>query len=190
MKKRKALDKQAVIDTATALVEAEGASALTLSRVARELGIKTPSLYNHVAGLEPLRRDVAMRAAEDLGRRLGSAAMGRAGRSALVAIGAEFRAFATAHPGLYELSTQARPEDQEFSDVMLQSIEPVVAVLRGFDLEGDEAIHAARTLRAALHGFVSLEHTGGFGLEVDVDESFEWLVERLADTFDPSIVRR
>ncbi|MGB5757509.1 MAG: WHG domain-containing protein [Acidimicrobiales bacterium] len=181
---RRGLSEQDVIDAALALVDAEGASALTLSRVARELGVKPPSLYNHVSRLDTLRRDVAIRVVEDLGRRLGAAAMGRTRRTGLRAIAAEFRTFATEHPGLYELSTQARPEDEEFAEAGLRAIEPVVAILRGYDLDEEEAIHAARALRAALHGFVSLESVGGFGLAVDVDKSFEWLIERHADTLE------
>ena len=79
---RRGLTGQTVVDAATAIVETEGTAALTLSRVARELGVKPPSLYNHVARLETLRRDVALRATEDLGTRLGAAAMGRSGRAA------------------------------------------------------------------------------------------------------------
>ena len=36
-----------------------------------------------------------------------------------------------------------------------------------------------RTVRSALHGFVSLEASGGFGLPDDVDASFETLVDVL-----------
>ena len=189
MTERRGLTERDVIDTATALVDAEGTSALTLSRVARELGVKPPSLYNHVTGLDMLRRDVGFRVVSGLGDRLGTAAMGRSRRDALRAISAEFRAYATAHPGLYELSTQARPEDAEYTRAALRAIDPVVAILRGYDLDEEDAIHAARTLRAALHGFVSLEIVGGFGLDVDVDESFEWLVERLTETLESSSAR-
>ncbi len=187
---RRGLSGQAVVDAATAVVEARGVSALTLSEVARELGIKPPSLYNHVAGLESLRRDVALRAVEDLGRRLGAAAMGRSGRAALRAIANEVRAYAATHPGLYELSAQARPEDEEYAEASMRPVEPVIAILRGYDLDENEAIHAARTLRAALHGFVSLENMGGFGLDVDLDESFAWLVESLAEMLESSAARR
>ena len=190
MTRRRGLTSRAVVDAATDVVEAEGASALTLGRVARELSVKTPSLYNHIAGLETLRRDVALRAVEDLASRLGAAAMGRTGRAALRALATEFRGYAVAHPGLYELSAQARPEDPEFARASLRAVEPVIAILRGYDLDEKDAIHAARTFRAALHGFVSLESIGGFGLDVDVEESFAWLVERLGDAFESSTGRR
>jgi AcrR family transcriptional regulator len=183
---RKGLTRDGVVDAATAVVDTEGTPALTLSRVARELGVKPPSLYNHVAGLDLIRRDVALRAIEDLGSRLGAAAMGRAGRDALRAIATEFRSYALDHPGLYELTARARPDDADYAEASMRPVEPVIAILRGYDLDETESIHAARTLRAALHGFVSLERIGGFGLDVDVDDSFTWLVERLADTLESS----
>jgi hypothetical protein len=40
-------------------------------------------------------------------------------------------------------------------------------------------VHAARGVRAALHGFVSLEQVGGFGLAQDRDASFRHLVRTL-----------
>ena len=59
-------------------------------------------------------------------------------------------------------------------------LEPVFAVLRGFGLEGDAAIHAARALRSAMHGFVELERVGGFGIDLDVDESYRFLIGSVA----------
>jgi AcrR family transcriptional regulator len=186
---RKGLTPDAIVDVAGRVVDAEGTSALTLSRIARELDVKPPSLYNHIDGLDTLRRGVAMRAIGDLGSRLGAAAMGRAGIDALRAIAAEFRAYAVAHPGLYDLTVRAEPDDEEYAAASLRSLEPVLAVLRGYDLGEDDAIHAARMLRAALHGFVSLESVGGFGLDVDVDESFTWLVDHMARALEYSSVR-
>ncbi|MDH3250080.1 MAG: WHG domain-containing protein [Acidimicrobiia bacterium] len=182
---RRGLTPETVVDAATAIVESDGMEALTLTRVAHALGVKPPSLYNHVAGLDSLRRAVTLQTFEGLGRRLGAAAMGRSGREALQAVAAEVRTYATNHPGLYELTTRARPEDEEYAAASMRAVEPVLAILRGYHMNEDEAIHAARALRSALHGFVSLENSGGFGLDVDIDESFSWLVQRLADMFEP-----
>lgn len=184
MTTKRVLSTVAVIEAATALVDEEGVDSLSLSRVARELHVKPPSLYNHVDGLEALRRGIALRASEDVGTQVGKASMGRAGRSALRAVADELRAYAAAHPALYELMAQIRVDDQDFATASLQALEPVIAVIRGFDLPEDEVIHAARTLRASLHGFVSIESAGGFGLDVDIDASFEWMVESLADNLE------
>ena len=53
----------------------------------------------------------------------------------------------------------------------------------GYELSDDEAIDATRALRAALHGFVTLEAVGGFGLPRDVDRSFARLVQILDTAF-------
>jgi hypothetical protein len=49
-------------------------------------------------------------------------------------------------------------------------------VLSGYGLHGDAAIHAVRGIRAALHGFVSLEREGGFGIPLSLDRSYDRLV--------------
>ena len=67
-------------------------------------------------------------------------------------------------------------------------------MLRGYGVEGDDALHATRYLRSTLHGFVALEAAGGFALDLDLNVSLDRLVaaldagiERLArDAVDPS----
>jgi hypothetical protein len=48
----------------------------------------------------------------------------------------------------------------------------------GYDLRGDDAIDATRALRAALHGFVTLETT--FVHPASIERSFNRLVQGLA----------
>jgi Tetracyclin repressor-like, C-terminal domain len=50
--------------------------------------------------------------------------------------------------------------------------------LAGYDLHGDDAIDATRVLRAALHGWVTLEAT--FVHPANIDRSFDRLVQGLA----------
>lgn len=54
-----------------------------------------------------------------------------------------------------------------------------MAVLRGYELHGEDAIHAVRIVRATLHGFVSLEREGGFAMPIDLEESYRRLVRML-----------
>jgi hypothetical protein len=60
-----------------------------------------------------------------------------------------------------------------------RAVQAVSAALRGYGLLGDDAIDATRVARSALHGFVSLEIDGGFGLPQDVGRSFECCVSAL-----------
>jgi AcrR family transcriptional regulator len=174
---RAGLSPEVVTRTATEIVNREGGNALTLARVAAELGVRSPSLYNHVDGLEALERSVALSGIDQLAEICRSAVMGRSGLDALRELATAYRSFARNQPGVYAHTQIARPDDSEFGERTQRVLEPVVAVMSGFGLKGDELIHAARTLRAALHGFASLENGRGFGLDVDVDVSFGWMVE-------------
>ena len=55
----------------------------------------------------------------------------------------------------------------------------LAAVLAGLGVPDEDTVPLIRAVRSALHGFVSLEASGGFGLPEDVDASFETLVDVL-----------
>lgn len=51
---RPALNRQRIIEKATAIIDAEGLAALSTRRLARELRVRAPSLYNHFATKEEI----------------------------------------------------------------------------------------------------------------------------------------
>jgi AcrR family transcriptional regulator len=175
------LDRAAVVGTAAALADEQGLDGVTLAALALRLGIRTPSLYNHVAGLEGLRRELALFGTRELGARLGRAAVGKTTDKAVVALGEAYRAFVKEHPGLYAATIRAsrpsEPEDRELREAQGETTETVIVVLRSYGLSGDDAVHAARGLRSLVHGFTTLESAGGFGLPLDLDESFRRLLQ-------------
>jgi AcrR family transcriptional regulator len=177
---RAGLDSDAVVSAAAELADAEGLGGLTLARLADRLGVRAPSLYAHVDGLPDLRRRLAARGARELAADLQTAAAGRARGDALLAIARAYRAYGLAHPGTYD-AVQRPPDgiDPRAQEAARRLVDVVLAVLRGYGLEGDRAIHGARIVRAALHGFVTLEAAGGFGLPLSLDDSFDQLVEVL-----------
>ena len=149
--------------------------------MAADAGVRPPSLYNHVESLDDVRRRVALLALRDLADALRDAAVGRAGDDALVAMADAYRAYARRHPGRYAATQRAPAEgDEEMRAAAKGAVDVVLAILRGYGLEGDDAIHAARAVRSALHGFVTLETGGGFGIPVDLDESYARMVRALA----------
>ena len=64
--------------------------------------------------------------------------------------------------------------------------------MKPFTLPARDEIHAVRGFRSLVHGFVSLNAVGGFGLPVEVERSLErnlaWFVAGLAES--AKIVRR
>lgn len=177
---RAGLDAEAVVSAAARVADDAGLEALSLARLAVELGVRPPSLYEHVDGLADLRRRLAIRGDLELAAVIQAAAAGRAGGEALRAVADVYRAYAHEHPGTYAALQRAPAAgDEEAQAAAAQVVGVVLAVLRGYGLEGDDAIHAARIARSALHGFVALEAGGGFGIELDLDESYARLVDAL-----------
>jgi AcrR family transcriptional regulator len=181
---RAGLDSKAVVAAAAELADAEGLQELSLARLAQRLGVRSPSLYAHVGGLGDLRTRLAVRGARELTAALQAAATGRARSDALHAVADAYRAYAHAHPGTYAATQRApgaEPDatDGEYATAAAELVGVFVAVLRGYELRDDDAIHAVRIVRAALHGFVSLEREGGFAMPIDVEESYRRLVEML-----------
>jgi len=170
---RAGLHPDAVVEAAARIADAEGLEAVTLARLAAGLGVRTPSLYSHVGGLGDLRKRLAARGARELADAMQEAAAGRAAGDALRAVAAAYRDYARAKPGSYAAAQRAAdlPADEG-----ARAVRVFAAVLAGYGLSGDEAIHATRAVRAALHGFAALEAGGGFGMRQSVDESFERLV--------------
>ncbi len=182
--RRRTLSQAVVVEAAAALADDAGLERLTLSALATRLNVRTPSLYNHVAGLDGLRRELALLGYHELSRRLGQAAIAKTTDAAVMAIAIAYREFVRDRPGLYTAtipSPRRDDSDPAVSQAAAETLDVVITVLGSYGLQGAEAIHAARGLRAAIHGFATLEASGGFGLPVATDESFQWLIATLID---------
>lgn len=173
-----------MVEEAERIADEVGLSHLTLAALAERLGVRQPSLYKHVAGMGGLQRSIAVRAKNELADVLRQAAVGRARGDAIVSMSHAYRAWAREHPGCYAAAQRAPvPGDADDERASSNVVRVAFDVMAGYELREDDAVDAIRALRAALHGFVTLEAGGGFGLPVDVDRSFDRLVGGLATAF-------
>lgn len=182
---RAGLSEAVVVAEAERVADEMGLAQLTMAAVAERLGVRQPSLYKHVENMEDLKRSLALRAKRQLADILGRAAVGRAREAAVFSIAHAYRVFAHEHPGRYAAAQRAPvPGDVDDEGASQEVTQVVFDVLAGYELRDDAAVDATRALRAALHGFVTLEATGGFGLPVDIDRSFERVVGALTRALD------
>lgn len=185
MPPRQGLTRERLVDFAAELVDRGGPSALSLAAVAKHFGVRPPSLYNHVSGLDGLQRELRLRGLRGVAREIGRAAIGRSGSEALRAVAHAYRRYAGEHPGLYALAQRGSTGGDEEVTVAAEAVlEVILGTLRGYGLKGEDALHATRFLRSVLHGFLSLEANEGFALSLDRDESFE----RSLDAVDRGLV--
>ncbi|HEX5224929.1 MAG TPA: WHG domain-containing protein [Solirubrobacteraceae bacterium] len=191
---RRGLDTERVLDAAVRLADG-GLAQVTFARLAEELGVRPPSLYNHVAGRDALLRLITLRGLSELGEAIATAAAGLSGDAALRATAHAYRGYAHAHRGAYEATIAApSPDDELMRAAAQRMLDLLGSILRAWELEGEAAIDAIRVLRSALHGFVTLENSGAFALKRDAEDSFEALVDTLvlglAARARPAAVRR
>jgi AcrR family transcriptional regulator len=181
MSPRSHLTKQTVVQTAADLINADGLEALSLGRLAKKLGIRTPSLYNHVDGLPGLMRELSILNAHNLADRLNEAAIGHSGPELMRAVMQAIRAYIKEYPGLYLSTLRASGTHAEVDPALekeeARSVKVGMALMASFGLQGEDAIHAIRGLRSLVHGFATLEISGGFGMPMDLDKSFARLVD-------------
>ncbi|MDI4644062.1 TetR/AcrR family transcriptional regulator [Cohnella hashimotonis] len=178
MSPRIGLDRATLLQAATEMADEYGLESVTLSSLAQKLKIRSPSLYNHVKGLPDLRRELALSGLSKMAARFEAVLPEACGDEVLHDFSVAYLDFARQHPGLYEAVQRAPdPEDRELSEAGGQVVSLVVRVIETYGLSGDAAIHAVRGIRSVLHGFVSIERQGGFGMPLDLDVTFRLLVD-------------
>ena len=171
---RAALSADAVVDVALRLVDEEGPAALTLAAVASRAGVATPSLYKHVRNLAELRGLLSLRVMDELNGQIGGAVLGRSADEAIRALMMAWRDYVRTHPHRYAAVDQSpQPMVEQAAEKM---VDIMLAALRAYGLENSDAIHAARCLRAAVHGFSVLEVEKGFQLPEKLDESYDLMI--------------
>lgn len=178
---RAGLNRERIAAQAAVVVDEMGFDRLTLAAVAARCGVSLPGLYKHVDGLEAVKRDVAVQSVREITAALASAAAGLAGRDALH--GHRHRVPYVRHrPSGPVRGQRARsdPGGRRVHGGQRCGGGRAGLGAEGYQIEGDDMIDAVRMMRAALHGFVSIEMAGGFGLHQSVDATFA----RLVDTLD------
>jgi AcrR family transcriptional regulator len=170
-----------VVAAAAGLADEIGYAGLTMGLLAERLGVRPPSLYKHVGGLDDLQHQLATLAMTEVGEVIRDAVQGLAGADALAALLHAIRGYVTQHPGRYMATAGGggavlRGPDDPLLAACARVLATIAAVLRGYGIAEDEMDHAIRTIRCTIHGFAMLEASGGFQWSNDPDESFEWMI--------------
>ncbi len=178
-----------LLDAASRLLEAEGPDALTMRRIAAEVGCSTSVLYTMFGGksgvAEGLWREGFERLRQALEQAEGADPLGR-----LAAMGRAYRANALANQAYYAVMFQRpipgfQPSPQAYAE-SLRSLRLLVDAVAdcidaGVFRAGDPA-HIAGVLWAAAHGAVSLELAGYEGAG-DAEARFQDLLAAAAAWF-------
>jgi AcrR family transcriptional regulator len=132
------------------VLEGEGAAALTMRRLAEEMGIQAPSLYKHFSGKADLELLLVEDAMFEIGEVTHEALRTRGPGGPLLKLLVTYRAYGLAHPNLYRLATGGRLPRERLPDGLEEW-----AGNPWFVVTGDSSL--AQALWSFAHGMVVLE---------------------------------
>ena len=182
-----------LLDHAAALVFDGGVDALSLRRLAADVGTSTTAVYslfgNKAGLLESLYREAVRR----FGERMGEVAPSDEPDADIVRLGLAYREYALREPHLYTIMFARKPGDFDaVREDAAATIAPLVdAVVRG-QLAGIlrpvPAERIALSCWGIAHGLVSIELTGSLPPGLDVAGGYEDAVRAMVDGWRQSNV--
>lgn len=165
-----------LLKTSIQIVDSEGWNVLTISYLAKKLTIQPPSIYNHVKSLDELKNNIALYGIKKLYEELKKSVEGKS-KDAIYSLAIAYIQFARKHPGLYQSTLSSNhTAGNEYSIVASNILELILEVLHPYHLNEVDQIHIVRGLRSILHGFVSLEDHDGFGINIPIDDSVNFVL--------------
>jgi AcrR family transcriptional regulator len=159
-----------IVETALRILEAEGRDALTMRRLAGEIGIRAPSLYKHFPDKAAVEIALIEIGFTGMAEALEAALEQEDDHSPLERLATAYRQYALDHPHLYRLLTgEPLPRERLRPGVEDRAAWPLVRVVQDPD--------RARALWAFAHGMVILELNSRFPPNADLDAAWRAGVE-------------
>jgi|RhiMetdeSRZDD1v2_1073273.scaffolds.fasta_scaffold154249_3 AcrR family transcriptional regulator len=157
----------ALIEKAARLIAEEGPDALTLRRLAAEVGASTMVVYTHFGGMDDLRQEVRREGFDRLAQHLAAVAATDDPVADLVVLGWAYLQHATTNPDLYRVMFTERPAQRDEEPTFLTLVDAVERCLAARRFAAADALFLATQLWAAAHGVASLQVAG----MLDADEA-------------------
>lgn len=149
---RAGLTPDLIVIAAATLADRDGLDRVTVSAVARLVGVKPASVYAHLDGADDLLSRVTQLALAEMAERAADAVAGRSGRDALAAWAQAFRTYAFAHPGRYAASHRPLRRAEALAGAGPRHTALSASILRGYAVPEVDHVHAVRLLGATIHG--------------------------------------
>ena len=177
---RAGLDKDIVVERAAQMANEVGLENITLKMIAKEFGIQTPSLYNHIKSLDDLKKSLMLYGWKQLESNLLLAVVGVSGYDALRAMCYAFYEYATSNPGVFNaMLWYNKFQDDETLNATKQLFTVLFKIMETLNIPEETINHLIRTFRGFLEGYALLVNNGAFGNPISIKESFDLSVEVL-----------
>lgn len=174
------LDKETVIVKAAELVNKAGMDNITLKMLAEQLGVKSPSLYNHIEGIDDLKKQLMIYGWTQMEQRIIQSTIAVSGYDAVKAMCYAFYHYAAENPGVFHIMLWYNKfQDDETEKATAQLLTVIFKTTKSLNLPDDYCYHLIRTFRGFLEGFFLLANNGSFGHPLAIEDSFELSIDVL-----------
>ena len=147
-----------VIKTASDMADRNGLHNVSLKAIAENLGIRTPSLYNHIGSLDELLREIAHSGMRTMNEKMIRAAIGKTGDSALKLVAVEYLNYMIEHPGVYEIIQWANWNGtEETAAIYNEYISLLNAFIIPYNLEIESSREVLNMITGFIHGYTTLQ---------------------------------
>lgn len=170
---RTGLSKDDITKVAVKLANENGLSYLSITTLAEALGIKKPSLYNHMNSIDDVLRDIMIYGWKKVSYELTADITGKDPRESLRIYATRIYEYSIANPGVFEaMLWYNKYLDPELLDATEGLYNFFFAQTDSLFITREIANHLLRTYRAFLEGFIMLEIHNAFGNPISIQDSF------------------
>ena len=170
---RNGLDINMIISRGAQLVNEVGLENITLKMIAEDLGVKTPSFYNHITGLEELKIQLMLYGWKQMEQRIMQSVIGVSGYDAIRAGCYAFYEYAIENPGLFNVMLWYNKfQNRETMEATSGLFSILFKITSSLNISEENCNHIIRTLRGFLEGFSLLVNNEAFGNPISIAESF------------------
>ena len=150
------VSREAVIRTASELIDEKGLYQVALKDVADKLGIRTPSLYNHIDSLDELLHEVAHAGMRAMNTQMMQSVLGKTAKDALKAAAVEYLNYMILHPGIYETIQWISFHGTKETEALLEQYHSLLQVLvRSCDFPSEKTSEIVDMFTGLLHGYTT-----------------------------------
>jgi len=178
-----------IYQCALAILETEGPQAVSMRRIARDIGITPMAIYHHFPSREALLDKVVDTEFERLAGFFREPVKGSSASVRIVHIMDGYMDYALAHPRIFDyVFSSPRPGARRFPDDFRARRSPTLNItadalsewMKSGELRRDDAWELAMALWAHVHGYLALYRGGRFNL---TEDEFRKLVRRSLKRF-------
>ena len=172
------INEEIIIETSAKLVNNIGLDNLSLKLIAKNLNIKSPSLYNHISSLEEIKEKLMLYGWKQMEEKIIDSTIGVSGYDALRNMCNAFYEYSTNNKGVFTaMLWYNKYKNEELNIATTKLFNIIFKILKPLNISEDNINHIIRTLRSFLEGFSLLVNNNAFGNPISIKDSFDLSLE-------------